>query len=87
MSASMLPLVSSAARGAAAARCRSRSSREAFGEVGDRLRLAFLDELEVLRLQAGDRCALLVGDHHAEVDEIDAGAERLLRRRPPPLPR
>ena len=53
------------------------------GEELDRLRLAVLDDLEVVRRETGDRATLLVGDDHAEVDEVDAGAERLLLRRPP----
>ena len=77
MSAAMLPLVSSSEPEVQRRRVVSGSPR---GEELDRLRLAVLDDLEVLRLQAGDRRALLVGDDDAEVDEIDAGAERLLLR-------
>ena len=49
-----------------------------FGEIADRLRLAFFDDLEVFRLEAGDGRALLVGEDHRELDEIDAGLEALL---------
>ena len=73
----MLPLVSSSKPSAAAGASRSGI---AGGEILDRLRLALLDDLEVVRRQPGDRRSLLVGDDDAEVDEIDAGAEGLLRR-------
>ena len=41
----------------------------------DLLRLAVLGDLEVVRLQIGDRVAVLVGDDHVDADEVDAGAE------------
>ena len=45
------------------------------GEILQRLRLAVLEDLEVFRLEARDRLALLVDDGDAEVHEIDGGAE------------
>ena len=77
MSSSMLPLVSSRkpmCSGGAVVGI-------AGGEELDRLRLARFDDLEVVGGQAGDRRSLLVGDDDAEVDEIDSGAEGLLRGR------
>ena len=81
MSFSMLPLVSSSQPEMQRQRRRHRCRRRAAGEEGDRLRLARLDQLEVLGLQPGDRTPLLVGDDHAEVDQIDAAPERLLSGR------
>ena len=60
---------------------RRRGLGVAGGEELDRLRLAFFDDLEVLRREAGDRRALLVGDDDAEVHQIDAGAEGLAAAR------
>ena len=50
---------------------------------GDLLRLAVLEDLEVLGLQVGDELALLIEDARVDLDVVDFGAERdrrLLRR-------
>ncbi len=44
-------------------------------EVLDRLRLAVLDDLEVVLREIGDDIALLVGDGGGKGGEVDAGAE------------
>ena len=54
------------------------------GEKLDRLRLACLFDFEVLRRQPGDRRALLVGDDHAEVHEVDLRCGMSAERQPPP---
>ncbi len=50
----------------------------------DRLLLAFLDDLEVVRREVGDVVAAPIGDGDAEVDEIDFRAERRLLCRDEP---
>jgi hypothetical protein len=60
---------------------RRRDRRIAGAEELNLLRLAALEQLEVVDGQPGDRRAFPVGDDDAEVHEVDADADRLLRRR------
>ena len=73
----MLPLVSNSRP-----TCISGADSEliAAREEGDRLLLAFLDDLEVGRGEVGDVVAAPIGHGDAEVDEVDFRAERRLLR-------
>ena len=67
-------------------RCRRRGRGAGLDrELGDDLRLAFIEELEILLPQATHRPALTIADHHRHGDQVDAAAERRrsFRAKPP----
>jgi hypothetical protein len=51
-----------------------------YGKRLDRLRLAILQDLEVVGRETADEVSLSVGDRHVHIDEVDGGLERGLLR-------